>query len=253
MLPYLAPPHLTIGGRTLHLFGFLVGVGWTLGVQLAIKRAKDTGLSEATMKWLLFWVTFGGFVGGHVFDLLAYEPASVLADPLKLLRIWESLGSFGGFAGTALASTAFLVIKRVDRRLGYADAIAWAFPVCWSFGRLGCAFAYDHVGKPTASLLGQRYSDGVVRHNLGLEEALFTMGLAATFLVLGRQPRRPGFFLGWMMLAYAPFRFFLDVLRTEDARYSGLTPAQYGTILLGLGGAAVLLRRGTTAVADPTP
>jgi phosphatidylglycerol:prolipoprotein diacylglycerol transferase len=243
VLPYVPPPHLTMGGRSFHLFGFLVGVGAALGIQLAIRRAQRTGLDERTMKWLLAWVTTGGFVGGHVLDLLVYEPRSVLTDPLSLLRIWESLGSFGGFAGTAIGSLTYFAAAGTKDRLGYADAIAWAFPTTWFFGRLGCAFAYDHVGAPTSALLGQRYADGVVRHNLGLEEALFTLALAASFWVLGRAPRRPGFFLGGMMAAYAPFRFVLDYGRVADARYLGLTPAQYGCALLGLAGVAFLRYR----------
>lgn len=243
MLPYLAPPKLVIGGATLYLFGFLVGAGGTIGVQLALKRARVVGLRVDTMGWLLFWVTVGGFVGAHVLDLLVYEPRSVLADPMKLLRIWESLGSFGGFAGSTLAAFAYFWLAKVKRRMELADAVAWAFPVAWAFGRLGCAFAYDHVGRPTTFFLGQRYSDGVVRHNLGLDEAIFTVALAIAFQVLGRKPRRPGFFVGTMMLAYAPFRFLLDVLRAEDTRYHGFTPAQLGAVIMGLSGAAFLARR----------
>jgi len=245
MLPYLEPPRLVIGSRSLHLFGFLVGVGVALGIQLAMKRARDVGLRETVMRWTLFWVTVGGFVGAHVLDLLVYEPRAVLADPGKLLRIWESLGSFGGFAGATFATLSYFAVAKVERRIEYVDVLAFAFPVSWFLGRLGCAFAYDHVGRPTAFFLGQRYADGVVRHNLGLEEALFTAGLVATFFVLGRKPRAKGFFMGTMMLAYAPFRFFLDTLRIDDARYHGFTPAQYGTVVVGLVGAALLFRRET--------
>lgn len=243
MLPYLAPPKLVIGHSTLYLFGFLVGAGGTIGVQLAIARARALGLVEATMRWLLLWVVVGGFVGAHVIDLLVYEPQRVLRDPGSLLRIWETMGSFGGFAGTALGALTFFAVARVDRRLAYADAIAWAFPVAWCLGRVGCALAYDHVGRPTSFFLGQRYVDRVVRHNLGLEEALFTAVLAGLFMVAGRAPRREGFFLGWMLLVYAPFRFFLDYLRIEDVRYLSLTPAQYGSVVLGLAGLAFLVRR----------
>ena len=31
---------------------------------------------------------------------------------------------------------------------------------------------------------------------------------------------------------YTPFRLYFDSLRTADVTYSGLTPAQYGTLIL---------------------
>jgi phosphatidylglycerol:prolipoprotein diacylglycerol transferase len=79
----------------------------------------------------------------------------------------------------------------------YLDVVAYAFPTSWFFGRTGCFLAYDHPGSATNILLAQRYSDGVVRHNLGLDEALYTLPVALLFLWLGRRgPRAPGFFVG---------------------------------------------------------
>lgn len=240
-LPYLPPPKIVVGSATLHLFGFLVGIAAALGWQLVMKRARARDLSERTMRWLLVWVMFGGFVGGHVIDLVLYEPRVVLTEPLRVFRIWESLGSFGGFAGAAIGALVYFHVAKVENRLEYADAFGWAFPVSWSLGRIGCALAYDHVGRPTSFFLGQRWLDGQVHHNLGLEEALFSCVLATTMIWVGRKRRPPGSLVGLMLLAYAPFRFLLDELRIEDARYLGRTPAQYGAIVLGLGGVALLL------------
>ena len=98
----------------------------------------------------------------------------------------------------------------------------------------------------THFILGERYVDGVVRHNLGLEEALFIAVVAALFHVLGRTARPAGFFVGLLAMLYAPVRFGLDARRIDDARYLGLTPAQYGAaglLLVGLGIMIAALRR----------
>jgi phosphatidylglycerol:prolipoprotein diacylglycerol transferase len=95
--------------------------------------------------------------------------------------------------------------------------------------------------RPLVRLEQQAYADGVVRHNLGLDEAIYTVLIAALFFVLGRRPRPPGFFLGAFMILYAPFRFGADFLRIIDVRYCGLTPGQYGCVALLLAGAAILL------------
>jgi phosphatidylglycerol:prolipoprotein diacylglycerol transferase len=108
-------------------------------------------------------------------------------------------------------------------------------------------FYFPHV-------LGERYVDGVVRHNLGLEEALFIAVVAALFHVLGRKARPAGFFVGLLAMLYAPVRFGLDTLRIDDARYFGWTPAQYGAACLLLVGLAVIItasrRDGCRALVD---
>ena len=81
----------------------------------------------------------------------------------------------------------------------------------------------------------------MVRHNLGLEEAIFTVALSAGFALLARRPRFAGFYLGLLPLLYAPYRFVSDFARVRDARYLGLTPAQYGTVALLVLGVGILV------------
>jgi phosphatidylglycerol:prolipoprotein diacylglycerol transferase len=163
---------------------------------------------------------------------------------MSLLRFWEGISSFGGFLGGGFG--AWLFFHRASSELPrwkYVDAAAYAFPFAWIFGRTGCFLAYDHPGLPTDFFLGQRYSDGVVRHNLGLYEDIYTVPIVIAFLALGRRPRFPGYFLGLFIVLYVPFRFLADFLRKVDVRYFGLTPGQYGTIgLLALG--IIVLARG---------
>ena len=158
-------------------------------------------------------------------------------------------------AGLPTDATAFLARRRYAGMRWIAfDAIAYGFPFGWIFGRLGCFVAFDHPGLATHFVLGERYVDGVVRHNLGLEEALFIAVVAGLFLVLGRKARPAGFFVGLLAVLYTPVRFGLDALRIDDARYFGLTPAQYGAVgllLVGLGVMTAAFRRGAgSAVVD---
>jgi phosphatidylglycerol---prolipoprotein diacylglyceryl transferase len=165
----------------------------------------------------------------------------VLANPLSLLYIWESISSFGGFLGAAVVAILFVRRRTDGTGWRYLDLIASVFPLAWLLGRFGCAVAYDHPGIQTRFFLGQRFSDHLVRHNLGLYEAIGTALLVAWFhrLGKGRQPGA-GTFVALLALAYAPMRFVLDFLRIEDARYFGLTPGQYGSVLLVVVGILIL-------------
>jgi phosphatidylglycerol---prolipoprotein diacylglyceryl transferase len=261
MVPYFSQPEIHLFGRiTLHAYWALVALAVIVGWVMTIARCRRTGLNPTACNHLLVYVVFAGFVVAHLYSVLAYFPGEVLKDPLILLKFWKDLSSFGGIVGGVFGLWLFFRVKgkRVDAddRLRYLDAIAYVFPFAWTVGRLGCTLAHDHPGTVTTFPLGvslatrasrtyiryvYRVADrlaelpedleqlsGMGFHDLGWYEFLF-MGLiiVPVFLVLNRKPRRPGFFLITFLLLYVPGRFLLDFLRLGDARYAGLTPAQY--------------------------
>jgi phosphatidylglycerol:prolipoprotein diacylglycerol transferase len=251
VIPYFTQPKLHLGPITIHAFGVLVATGILLAIRLIRQRAARVDLDPALSERLAMRIVIVSFLCAHVFDRLAYFPRETWADPLSLLRIWESISSFGGFIGATMTAMFFLRSRHKQKDgWRYLDVISYAFPVGWFFGRLGCTLAYDHPGTETTFFLAQRYSDNVIRHNLGLYEALYVLPIIATFLLLGRNRKRPeGFYLALLPILYAPGRFFLDFLRHDDARYFGLTPAHYGSIVLFIVG-VWLFRRVNLAAAQ---
>jgi phosphatidylglycerol:prolipoprotein diacylglycerol transferase len=252
MIPYFQQPSLPLGPVSIHAFGVLVAIGILLGIRLIRRRAVATGLDAAQAERMTMRVVIGAFLISHIFDRLTYFPRETLENPLTLLKFYDGISSFGGFLGATLM-TLFYIRRWSDpvERWRYMDLIAYALPTGWFFGRMGCFVAYDHPGRETTFFLGQQYSDHVVRHNLGLYEALFTLPLALAYLWLGRRGRqlRPGLLVALLPIVYAPVRFLFDVLRTGDARYFGLTPGQYSAIGFLILGIFVLIR--TKSLAAP--
>lgn len=244
-------------------FGLLVATGLIVGVNLAQWRGKRIGLHESAISSCTAHVLITAFIVAHVFDVIAYHPESVLTDPLGLLRIWESLSSFGGFLGAVLGLMIFS--KRYDvSPLLVGDVCAFAFPSGWIFGRTGCFSVHDHPGIPTDFFLGVAdYHVGappyVTRHDLGLYEIFWASAVCALFLWLERQNReRPtGFYLGLLPILYSPVRFGLDFLREDaatggDARYFGLTPGHYSAIVL-LAAGILVMRHAYNSPKPPIP
>jgi phosphatidylglycerol:prolipoprotein diacylglycerol transferase len=247
MIPYFEQPNIPMGPLTIHGFGLMVAAAVLVGTWILRRRAVLEGLEPMLAQQLVTWVLVAGFLGAHLVDRFVYFPRETLADPMSILRLWEGLSSFGGFLGAVVGILLFLRGHSLGgHSWRYLDVVAFAFPFGWVFGRLGCFMAYDHPGSPTNFLLGQRYRDGVIRHNLGLEEALYTVVLAGLFAAIGKRRRGPGFYVGALAILYAPFRFSLDFLRKIDVRYLGLTPGQYGSLLVMVAGVAILAasRRG---------
>lgn len=241
MIPWFPQPTLDLGPVSIHAFGALVALAVLVGSRLFERRAAREGLDAGFARRLTSWLLLGGFAGAHLFERLFYDLPETLADPLSLLRFWEGLSSFGGFVGALIGVG--LLLRREPRPEGawpWLDALAVVFPVAWILGRLGCFVAFDHPGLPTDLPFGQTYADGVVRHNLGLYEAVFAAGISVVMARLGRVPRRPGELVGWLAVLYAPGRFALDVLRVAEDRLLGLVVSQYGSIVLFLVGLGLL-------------
>lgn len=255
MIPYFRQPTIDLGPLSIHGFGLLVVVAIMVGSWLVGRRARAEGVDAVLAGRLVGWLIVGGFIGAHLVDRLIYFPEETRRDPLTLLKVWAGISSFGGFLGGVAAAAIFIRREKIGAAYWrYLDAIAWAFPFGWFFGRMGCFVAYDHPGAPTDFFLGQTYSDGVVRHNLGLDEALAMIPIAALFALLGRRPRPPGFYVGLLAVVYAPVRFLFDFLRLVDVRYFGLTPGQWGSIALLLFGAGIVAaaqRRGRLPDSPP--
>jgi phosphatidylglycerol:prolipoprotein diacylglycerol transferase len=253
MLPYFEPPDWKLGPLPIHGFGILVAIGCLLGARLVEKRAAKVGLEMRTTASLITWVLIGGFAGAHWFELIAYTPEKIADDPIILLKFWNGISSYGGFMGALVAM--FIYMRGRGTKTGilpYADALALGLSVGWVFGRAGCTVAHDHIGRVTSFFLAFRYPEDNpqnipegVRHNLGFYEFLYAIALASFLHWYARKPRPSGVIVGILAVAYAPVRYFLDRLRATDidhadARYLGLTPAMWLSIVTLAVGLAII-------------
>lgn len=239
VIPYFTIPSLF---NLIHPFGVLVAIGILLGARMVRTRTRQLGLDDSDAASIATWVVVTGFVISHIFDVITYQPRQLLDDPLLLVKFWSGISSFGGFLG-AFIGMIWWCHRYKKPVLPFADALLFGLAPGWVFGRLGCFVAHDHPGRLAESFLfvAVKYPDGV-RYDLGLIEALYAIALTLTLLVLSRRPRRIGTYVAIGAITYAPFRFALDFLRLPasvhggDERYLGLTPAQYGVVLIFIAG-----------------
>jgi len=245
MLPYVELP--TLGPVT--SFGILAMLGAFFGLTAGLRHVQRLGLDVDVARRIATYCAIGGVLGAHYVDLFFYQPGWWhKADAVwRFLNPFAGISSYGGLIGGTLG---FLIYTRSlgGQRLRYADAATLGVVVLLTFGRAGCASVHDHVGVATSFPLAVDFParTGVVgpHHDLGLYElALWLVILAASAIVL-RRPRRAGWYLGVVSIAYATPRFFLDMLRpaSSDPRYATLTPAQWCCLATFAIGVVVLLR-----------
>ncbi|MGZ5970964.1 MAG: prolipoprotein diacylglyceryl transferase [Polyangiales bacterium] len=265
-LPYIEPRPIPLGPLSLPPFGMLVASGVLLGSYLGVRHASKIGVSRAKLESFTSYILAFGFILSHVFDVLMYRPRDALRDPMELLRIWNGISSYGGFMGCLVGAFVWKAVKK-EKILPYSDMCAAVFPVGWIFGRAGCSVAHDHPGRLSDSSLAVDFPAGLFyppgpRFDLGLLEMLLTIPIAIATLWFARKPRRAGAITGFISVLYAPVRFCLDFYRAtdlsgSDARYLGLTPAQWLSIALLAVGIWLLVRSKNQPIVgrkdQPTP
>ncbi len=242
MIPFVEIKTIALGPLTIQVWGLMVALGILAGTATAARLAKRRGLDASVVWDVAVWIAVASMVGGRLFHVAFYDPATYLADPLQIVAIWKGgMSMFGGLVGATVAALWFLRRKKLDL-LVYADTLCHGLPIGIGIGRIGCFLIHDHPGTLTHFVLGTKFPDGSVRHDLGLYESIYGFLLAIVFLVLARRNAKPPMYLIVFLSTYGTFRFFADFLRIVDTRYLGLTPAQYLSVAM-VGGSIVLSLR----------
>lgn len=250
MIPYWYFPHITIGPLTINIWGFVVSLGFAAAILAAYRRARRLGLDGNKLLDLGFWVIIASIAGARLGHVFFYEWGYFSAHLREIIRIDQGgLSSFGGFIGAAIAFALFTRRHHLDR-FRYADVLMFVWPLGHGIGRIGCFFTHMHPGRLSSALWAVQYPGGA-RLDMGLIEsaALFSYWV---ILAIVMKKRRASLSDGWYVAAgmvfYGALRFVLDFFRAvdiamADARYFGLTPAQYGSMALIVAGIYLYFRQ----------
>ena len=258
-LPYFDVPNIHIyGSLDIQPFGMLVATGVLVGAELCRRYSLRFGIDDDDLRKLTGWVVVSGFIGAHVFDVLAYQREEVSDNPLLIIELWKGISSYGGFIGGSVGFALFVWMKRFRPGL-MADVIMVGLLPGFAIGRIGCSIVHDHIGRTTDFFLGFDYPKYAIQqrfcpkpytceplefphlgamtraHNLGFYELLYLMPVCALVLSIAFSKKRtPAGMLAVLVgVLYAPVRFFFEYLRlnSSDPRYAGLTFAQWMSIV----------------------
>ena len=140
-----------------NFWSFAVPAAIVSGFWLGLRRARQAGLDDRLWESATQWAVGMGLVVSHAVEILFYQPQRLKAEGwLTLLKFWDGLSSYGGFAGAVVTLFVFYGIRR-RRWWREADVLIQALFMGWIFGRLGCTVAGDHPGPRTTSFLAYPY------------------------------------------------------------------------------------------------
>jgi phosphatidylglycerol---prolipoprotein diacylglyceryl transferase len=250
MLPYYPQPVLHLGPLQIHAFGALAAIAVLVGGRVILLRAHRQGIQVEQMFRFCFWVYLAAMAGAFLSKLLWDDFPAILANPALIFQQSPGVRSVGGISVGFLAALAWCRYHKLSaldtmRRL---DIIAYAMPIGWMIGRLGCTLAHDHRGLTSTSWIAVNFPEGP-RYDLGLIEFLFLIVMVTAFRLLDRRPRPVGFFFGMFGVVYGGFRIWLDTLHLQPNRFYG----GIAGVLVGLVGWVVMLwlERSTRKLEQP--
>lgn len=248
MIPYFSLTTIQIGPVPIQVWGLCVALGIVAATFLAVRLAKRQAISGSIIYDAGALIVVAGLIGARLGHVVLYEWAHYVDRPWEMFMVWQGgFSSLGGFMGGALALVWFVHRKRLSF-ISLSDTLLSALPLGWAIGRIGCFLIHDHPGTLTDHWLGVQYPGGT-RFDLGLIESITGIFIFATalplFLFWGK--KKPGLVTAVVLLEYGAIRFWTDFLRATDltvvdVRWWGLTPAQYGSVVVFLLGMWLVVR-----------
>ncbi|WP_457788213.1 prolipoprotein diacylglyceryl transferase [Pseudomonas sp. PL-6] len=254
MLPYpqIDPVAIALGPLKIHWYGlmYLVGIGgawWLASRRLA---RFDAVWNKEKLSDLVFWVAMGVILGGRLGYVFFYDFAAYIAEPAKILRVWEGGMSFhGGLLGVMLATWWF---GKCNGKSFFElmDFIAPLVPIGLGAGRIGNFINAELWGKATDlpwAMVFPTDPQQLARHPSQLYQfALEGVALFAILWFYSRKPRPTMAVSGLFAACYGLFRFIVEFVRVPDAQlgylaWNWLTMGQVLCLPMILGGIGLIL------------
>lgn len=238
------------GSVRIFWYGLLFAIPILLGTQLMKWVFTRDGKSAELVDSGFTYVFIGIVIGARLGHCLFYDPTFYLANPMKILAIWEGgLASHGGGAGVILALWLYARKYKLNF-LWLIDRIAIPTALFGFFVRMGNLMNSEILGKPTEVPWAIVFSrvDSLPRHPAQLYESFSYMiiFLFLTYIYLKRKNLvdKKGFLFGVFLTLIFSVRFGVEFIKEKQAAYAhsiNLTTGQELSIPFLIIGVALII------------
>ncbi len=242
-------------------YGVLTALGFLLGIAVAARMAKKSGLSSDVTVNLGFIAMVAGILGARIFYVAA-NWNEFSNNPWEIVRIDHGgLVFYGGFIGAALAMLAYGYWKKLPKG-AYADTLAVGVPLGHAMGRIGCFLNGCCWGRECSLPWGvtfpfgsepfkQQLDDKIIPttstsalpvHPTQLYEAVGLLLLCALMWWWFRKKTFQNRLMWLYLVLYGTLRFGVEIYRNDEPHWilSRFTNAQAVAMLMIVVGAVAL-------------
>jgi phosphatidylglycerol---prolipoprotein diacylglyceryl transferase len=233
-----------IGGFPIYTYGVLLAAAYLLGLQFALKRARQRGLDPNRVMDLGIWIIVSALAGAKLL-LLMVEWDTYTASFSQLLTLVRSGGVFyGGLIAAVIVALWYLWRHRMPV-WQVTDVFAPGIALGHVIGRLGCLFAGCCFGKPTSVPWAITFHNKYAEQNVGtplevplhptqLYEAGAELLILVVLLATERKGRPfPGRTFWGYMLVYGISRFIIEFYRGDSRGAVGMfSTSQFVSLLI---------------------
>jgi len=246
---------LEIGPLTIHYYALCIITGVAVAIWLGDKRFRAaTPFGAHVVSEVAITAVPAGVIGGRIYHVIT-SPAAYFGSnghPLDAFKIWEGgLGIWGAISLGLLG--AFLRYRMLQKKVElpsfavFADALAPGIVIAQAIGRFGNWFNGELFGRPLdtwwALDVPAKYRPFAYRqfesfHPTFLYEAIWCVSVAALLIIVGKS-WKPGHVFAAYVVAYCMGRFFIELIRIDEANtIAGLRVNVWVSLIVG--GSALL-------------
>ena len=233
----VSPTIFSIGPISVRWYGLLFAMSFVVGYFIMLRIFKKENIPEEMLDRLSMYMLISTVVGARLGHVLFYEPASYLAHPLDILKIWQGgLASHGAAIGIVFAL--YLFARKTRQPFFWViDRIVIVVALSGFFIRTGNLFNSEIYGNVTSLPWGfifERAGETQPHHPTQIYEGLAYLSLF--FFLLWYYYKkdgkpRPGFLFGIFLIVVFGFRFIVEFIKEPQVAFENSMALNMGQLL----------------------
>lgn len=230
-----------------HWYGLLIGLGIVAAYGVILPQATHVGKEQKMLDDVLIWLFLPGLFGARAYHVIT-DFQLYRGRPLgEIFEVWNGgLGFYGAvigvIVGLLLYCSSIPKTKRIQTFFTLLDLLAFGVPLAQAIGRIGNYVNKELYGSVT-TLPWALHINGNTYHPLFLYELILNLCLFSFLSYLGWRRSLllgKGQYAAIYVVCYGGIRFWLEFLRIESARPTGIfsmfTIAQWVSVGLMISG-----------------
>lgn len=233
----ISPTIFSVGPISVRWYGLLFAMSFVVGYFIMLRIFRKENIPEPLLDQLSMYMLIATVVGARLGHVLFYEPASYLAHPLDILKIWQGgLASHGAAIGIIIAL--YLFSRKTRQPFFWViDRIVIVVALSGFFIRTGNLFNSEIYGNITNLPWGfifERAGETLPRHPTQIYEGL-TYLILFFFLLWYYYKKdgkpRPGLLFAIFLIVVFGFRLLVEFIKEPQVAFESSMALNMGQLL----------------------